>query len=133
MTWASAGVCRCGRHRGHPPFGPDRRADPARAAAGHPPGQGSQVRHAGSATARQCGLGRWPEIRFLLGYVADHAGVAEADVLAADLMTHDLTPSAVIGPRTASLLRPPAGQRGQPLCGMEALWTRRRVTSCPCW
>src|SRR5271168_4572519 len=38
--------------------------------------------------------------------VAERAGVAAADVLAADLMTHDLTPSTVIG-ADASLLSAP--------------------------
>src|SRR5882757_1218029 len=37
------------------------------------------------------------EVSSFVGYVAERAGVAPADVLAADLMTHDLTPSSVIG------------------------------------
>ena len=35
--------------------------------------------------------------RSFLRYVAEHAGVAEADVLGYDLMTHDLTPSRLAG------------------------------------
>jgi aspartyl aminopeptidase len=60
-----------------------------------------------------------------LGYVADRAGVAEADVLAADLMTHDLTPSAVIGASvngTASLLSAPRlDNQASCYAGLEAL------------
>jgi aspartyl aminopeptidase len=41
------------------------------------------------------GLGTAP--RSFLAFVADHAGVDVADVLGADLMTHDLTPSTVSG------------------------------------
>lgn len=41
------------------------------------------------------GLGERP--RSFLGFVAERAGVAEADVLGFDLMTHDTTPSAVTG------------------------------------
>lgn len=35
--------------------------------------------------------------RSLLGFVAERAGIALADLLSADLMTHDLTPSTLIG------------------------------------
>jgi aspartyl aminopeptidase len=41
------------------------------------------------------GVGSGP--RSFLGYVADRAGVDEADILGADLMTHDLTPSRLVG------------------------------------
>jgi aspartyl aminopeptidase len=56
-----------------------------------------------------------------LAYVAERAGVAPADVLAADLMTHDLTPSRV-GAADASLLSA-ARLDNQASCyaGMEAL------------
>ncbi|WP_241472798.1 M18 family aminopeptidase [Mycolicibacterium neoaurum] len=37
------------------------------------------------------------ERRSFVGYVAEQAGVRESDVLGFDLMTHDLTPSAVTG------------------------------------
>ena len=53
--------------------------------------------------------------RSFLGYVAERAGVDVADVLGADLMTHDLTPSTPRGRRTVSCsahrgwtTRPPA-------------------------
>ncbi|MCV7027757.1 M18 family aminopeptidase [Mycobacterium sherrisii] len=54
------------------------------------------------------GVGAEP--RSFVDYVAERAGVAPADVLAADLMTHDLTPSTVIGASDkgmASLLSAP--------------------------
>ncbi|MBU9763223.1 M18 family aminopeptidase [Mycobacterium sp. TNTM28] len=41
------------------------------------------------------GLGERP--KSFLGFIAERAGVAERDVLGFDLMTHDLTPSAVTG------------------------------------
>ena len=60
-----------------------------------------------------------------LGYVAERAGMAGADVLAADLMTHDLTPSTVIGAPvngTASLLSAPRlDNQASCYAGMEAL------------
>jgi aspartyl aminopeptidase len=37
------------------------------------------------------------DARSFVGYVAEHAGVDEADVLGVDLMTHDLTPSRLVG------------------------------------
>ncbi|WP_139813767.1 M18 family aminopeptidase [Mycobacterium simiae] len=54
------------------------------------------------------GVGAEP--RSFVDHVAERAGVVPADVLAADLMTHDLTPSTVIGSSdngTASLLSAP--------------------------
>jgi aspartyl aminopeptidase len=65
------------------------------------------------------------EARSFLGYVAERAGMAGADVLAADLMTHDLTPSTVIGASvngTASLLSAPRlDNQASCYAGMEAL------------
>ncbi len=55
------------------------------------------------------------------GYVAERAGVAEADVLAADLMTHDLTPSAVIGADAGLLSAPRLDNQASCYAGMEAL------------
>lgn len=54
------------------------------------------------------GVGAEP--RSFVDHVAERAGVVPADVLAADLMTHDLTPSTVMGSSdngTASLLSAP--------------------------
>src|SRR5258705_6151546 len=41
------------------------------------------------------GVGSRP--RSFLGYIAEHAGVDDDDILRADLMTHDLTPSRLAG------------------------------------
>ncbi|OBG29275.1 M18 family aminopeptidase [Mycobacterium alsense] len=54
-------------------------------------------------------------------YVAERAGVAPADVLAADLMTHDLTPSTVMGPDTGLLSAPRLDNQASCYAGMEAL------------
>ena len=48
-----------GRRRHRSPARPDRRSDPAGAAAGHPSGRGSQVADAGPAATRQRGMGCW--------------------------------------------------------------------------
>ena len=54
-------------------------------------------------------------------YVAERAGVAAADVLAADLMTHDLTPSTVIGADAALLSAPRLDNQASCYAGLEAL------------
>ncbi|MGO9926443.1 MAG: M18 family aminopeptidase [Mycobacterium sp.] len=54
-------------------------------------------------------------------YVAERAGVEGADVLAADLMTHDLTPSTVIGADTSLLSAPRLDNQASCYAGMEAL------------
>ena len=56
-----------------------------------------------------------------MGYVAERAGVAPADVLAADLMTHDLTPSRVIGADASLLSAPRLDNLASCYAGMEAL------------
>src|SRR5271166_5666291 len=56
-----------------------------------------------------------------IGYVAQRAGVAEGDVLAADLMTHDLTPSAVIGADQSLLSAPRLDNQASCYAGMHAL------------
>jgi aspartyl aminopeptidase len=56
-----------------------------------------------------------------LGYVAERTGVARADVLAADLMTHDLTPSAVVGADASMLSAPRLDNQASCYAGMEAL------------
>ena len=50
--------------------------------------------------------------RSFLGYVAERAGVDAADVLGADLMTHDLTPSTLAGAGRRAAQRTAAGQSG---------------------
>jgi aspartyl aminopeptidase len=54
-------------------------------------------------------------------YIADRAGVAAADVLSADLMTHDLTPSTVIGADANLLSAPRLDNQTSCYAGMEAL------------
>jgi aspartyl aminopeptidase len=56
-----------------------------------------------------------------LGYVAERAGVAPADVLAADLMTHDLTPSTLLGPDADLLGAPRLDNQASCYAGMAAL------------
>jgi aspartyl aminopeptidase len=54
-------------------------------------------------------------------YVAERAGVAARDVLAADLMTHDLTASTVIGADADLLSAPRLDNQASCYAGMEAL------------
>ncbi len=54
-------------------------------------------------------------------YVAERAGVAANDVLAADLMTHDLTPSRVVGADAGMLSAPRLDDQASCYAGLEAL------------
>ncbi len=54
-------------------------------------------------------------------YVAERAGVAAGDVLSADLMTHDLTPSTVIGADAGMLSAPRLDNQASCYAGTEAL------------
>jgi aspartyl aminopeptidase len=54
-------------------------------------------------------------------YVAERAGLAPADVLAADLMTHDLTPSRVIGADASLVSAPRLDNQASCYAGLEAL------------
>jgi aspartyl aminopeptidase len=54
-------------------------------------------------------------------YVAERAGVAPADVLAADLMTHDLTASTVVGADASLLSAPRLDNQASCYAGLEAL------------
>lgn len=65
------------------------------------------------------GVGDRP--RSLLDYVAGRAGVAPDDLLAADLMTHDLVPSRVIGADGDLLSAPRLDNQGTCFAGLEAL------------
>ncbi|WP_156748586.1 M18 family aminopeptidase [Mycobacterium sp. 1465703.0] len=56
-----------------------------------------------------------------VGYVAERAGVAPSDVLAADLMTHDLTPATVIGADASLLSAPRLDNQASCYAGLEAL------------
>jgi aspartyl aminopeptidase len=54
-------------------------------------------------------------------YVAERAGVAPTDVLAADLMTHDLTSSTVVGADASLLSAPRLDNQASCYAGLEAL------------
>ena len=56
-----------------------------------------------------------------VGYLAECAGVAPSDVLAADLMTHDLTPATVIGAEADLLSAPRLDTLASCYAGTEAL------------
>jgi aspartyl aminopeptidase len=59
-------------------------------------------------------------MRSFLGYVAGRAGVDTADVLGADLMTHDLSPSALIGADRDLVSAPRLDNQGTCYAGLEA-------------
>ena len=59
--------------------------------------------------------------RSFVDYVADRAGVAATDVLAADLMTHDLTPSTVTGADASLLSAPRLDNQASCYAGLQAL------------
>jgi len=61
------------------------------------------------------------EARSFVCYVAERAGVAAADVLSADLMTHDLTPATVIGAEASLLSAPRLDNQASCYAGMHAL------------
>lgn len=64
------------------------------------------------------GVGSEP--RSFLGYVAQRAGVDPADVLGADLMTHDLTPARLIGADGELLSAPRLDNQASCYAGLEA-------------
>jgi len=64
------------------------------------------------------GLGDTPGS--LLAYVAERAGVDAADVLGADLMTHDLTPSTLAGVDGVFVSAPRLDNQGTCYAGLEA-------------
>ncbi|KKC04264.1 M18 family aminopeptidase [Mycobacterium nebraskense] len=61
------------------------------------------------------------EARSFIDFVAERAGVAPTGVLAADLMTHDLTPSTVVGADADLLSAPRLDNQASCYAGMEAL------------
>ncbi|UXA06644.1 M18 family aminopeptidase [Mycobacterium sp. SMC-2] len=61
------------------------------------------------------------EEKSFVDFVAERAGVTAASVLAADLMTHDLTPSTVIGADADLLSAPRLDNQASCYAGMEAL------------
>lgn len=66
-------------------------------------------------------IGAQVPARPFLDYVADRAGVAPADLLSADLMTHDLSPSRVIGVDQDLLSAPRLDNQASCYAGLEAL------------
>jgi len=65
--------------------------------------------------------GSGPVAASFVGYVAGRAGVAAADVLAADLMTHDLTPSRLVGADADLVSAPRLDNQASCYAGLEAL------------
>lgn len=65
------------------------------------------------------GVGETP--RSFVDYVAERAGVAATDVLAADLMTHDLTPATVAGADASLLSAPRLDNQASCYAGLQAL------------
>lgn len=65
--------------------------------------------------------GAGDRVRSFLAYVAEVAGVDVADVLGADLMTHDLTPSTLIGADREFLSAPRLDNQTTCYAGLEAL------------
>ena len=64
------------------------------------------------------GVGDTP--RSFLGYVAEQAGVDVGEVLGFDLMTHDLTPSAITGAGAEFVSAPRLDNQGTCYAGLEA-------------
>jgi aspartyl aminopeptidase len=58
--------------------------------------------------------------RSFLGYVTEQAGVEVADLLGADLMTHDLTPSTLSGVDSEFVSAPRLDNQGSCYAGLEA-------------
>ena len=66
-------------------------------------------------------IGAQVPARPFLDYVADRAGVAPADLLSADLMTHDLSPSRVVGVDQDLVSAPRLDNQASCYAGLEAL------------
>lgn len=75
------------------------------------------------------GLGSTP--RSFLDYAAQWAGVDPGDVLSADLMTHDLTPSALIGVNGDFVSAPRLDNQGTCYAGLEAFLSAEPGTYLP--
>ncbi|OBH31028.1 M18 family aminopeptidase [Mycobacterium sp. E342] len=67
--------------------------------------------------------GAGAEAKPFVDFVAERAGVSPTAVLAADLMTHDLTPSTVVGADADLLSAPRLDNQASCYAGMEALLT----------
>jgi aspartyl aminopeptidase len=75
------------------------------------------------------GLGERP--RSFVGYVAERAGATEADVLGFDLMTHDLTPSAITGAEGEFVSAPRLDNQATCYAGLEAFLAAGAGTHVP--
>lgn len=75
------------------------------------------------------GLGERPGS--FVGYVAERAGVTEADVLGFDLMTHDLTPSAITGADGEFVSAPRLDNQATCYAGLEAFLAAGTGTHVP--
>ncbi|OMB85419.1 M18 family aminopeptidase [Mycolicibacterium conceptionense] len=75
------------------------------------------------------GLGERP--RSFIGYVAERAGVAEADVLGFDLMTHDLMPSAITGAEGEFVSAPRLDNQATCYAGLEGFLAAPAGTHVP--
>ncbi|MDP7726446.1 M18 family aminopeptidase [Mycobacterium sp. TY814] len=64
-------------------------------------------------------------------YVAEQAGVDPDEVLSADLMTHDLTPSTVVGADGSLLSAPRLDNQASCYAGLEALLAQTPDAFCP--
>lgn len=71
------------------------------------------------------------ELRSFLGYVAERGGVDESEVLGFDLMTHDLTPSAVTGVDGDFVSAPRLDNQATCYAGLEALLAGPATTHLP--
>lgn len=69
--------------------------------------------------------------RSFLGYVAERAGVDVADVLGADLMTHDLAPSRIAGAGHELLSAPRLDNQATCYAGLEAFLTAEPSSHTP--
>jgi aspartyl aminopeptidase len=76
-------------------------------------------------------LGSGERPRSFLGYVAEQAGIAPADLLSADLMTHDLTPSTLIGVGRDFVSAPRLDNQGTCYAGLEALLAAKPIDYIP--
>ena len=78
-------------------------------------------------------MGTGDRLRSFLGYVAGRVGVDEADVLGADLMTHDLTPSTLSGVDREFVSAPRLDNQVTCYAGLEALLAAEPSGHVRCW
>lgn len=71
----------------------------------------------------------WSGMRGFDEFVAEQLGVQPADVLGRDLMTHDLTPSALIGPDESLISAPRLDNLASCYAGLEAFLTAESAST----